>query len=69
MEFFNSDFYKNSLKVHEELRTQKLVSSTFPSMDYLMNGDKFFKALWKTIDEAQVTMFLLPKPANLSYSY
>lgn len=67
MQFFQTDFYRNSLKVHEDIKKQNILPTTFPNLEFVMNGDKFYKKLWKKVDEADVYLFY-HSDSNISQS-
>ena len=55
MDFFKTDFYRNSLIVLQELQEKKpLVTTNFPDVKYMVSGDHIYKEIWKRIDEAKV---------------
>ena len=57
--FFNSSFYTNSYALNQLLKQSKIEETTFPEMEYLYDNDKFWRNLWKSIDEAKVPLSLL----------
>jgi hypothetical protein len=55
MEFFESQFYKDSLKVNQSFKqANKIIPARFPEFKIITSGDTFFQNLWQMIDEAKV---------------
>ncbi len=56
MNFFNSSFYQNSLALNQSLKYKNIQETTFPELECTYDNDKFWKHLWKSIDEAKVSL-------------
>lgn len=56
MNFFNTSFYNDSLALNQNLKALKFQETSYPELKYIYDNDKFWRELWKDIDEAKVTL-------------
>jgi len=68
MNFFNSNFYYNSLLVNQAFKRYDIQETTFPELEYVYDNDVFWRQLWKNIDEAKHYVWMLTFIYDNSYS-